>query len=504
MSRGRRYNDEPKLNVKKVIAVIILIAVIVMFIFAIKKILQNNAGEQITSTHYFTVYTNEKWGVIDSKGKTVIEPQYEEMIIIPNKTEPVFICTYNVNYTNNTYKTKVLNEKGKEIFKNYDKVEAILNYDKNNNLWYQQNALKVQNNGKYGLINLKGKLILECNYDSIESLKGVENSLIIKKGENKGLVDETGKTIIAPEYKEIIAIEDNYKYGYIVSNNEGKYGIIDVNKKVILEPNYEEIKSIYSSNKYAVKENGSYKIIDKEKNVLLESGFDDIIGINGDNITIIKDKKYGVITITGEEKIATKYEELKYAFNDYYIAKSNGKYGIVNLNNETILETENVSVTYRKEAGIIEVEKENEIETKIYDTELNLKLTGIISEINETKGYLKIRIGEEYKYYNFKFEEKNNTEILANTELFLSKKDGKYGYTDKNGNVVVDYIYDDATELNNYNYAAVKQNGLWGCINEKGRVIIAPKYELQNNLKIDFIGKYHIGEDLNANYYTDI
>ena len=93
MSRGRRYNDEPKLNVKKVIAVIILIAVIIMFIFAIKKILQNNSGEQITSTHYFTVYTNEKWGVIDSKGKVVIEPQYEEMIIIPNKTEPVFICT---------------------------------------------------------------------------------------------------------------------------------------------------------------------------------------------------------------------------------------------------------------------------------------------------------------------------------------------------------------------------------------------------------------------------
>ena len=116
-------------------------------------------------------------------------------------------------------------------------------------------------------------------------------------------------------------------------------------------------------------------------------------------------------------------------------------------------------------------------ETQIYDSELNLKLTGIISEINETKGYMKIRIENEYKYYNFKFEEKNNTEILTNNKIFLSKKDGKYGYIDKDGNVVVDYIYDDATELNNYNYAAVKQNGLWGSIDEKGKIILAPKYE---------------------------
>lgn len=504
MSRGRRYNNEPKLNVKKVIAVITLLAVIIMFLFAIQKILQNNVGEEITSTSYFTVYTNEKWGVIDSKGKTIIEPQYEEMIVIPNKTEAVFICTYDVDYENNTYKTKVINEKNKEIFKNYEKVEPIYNYDKNNNLWYQPNALKVQKNGQYGLIDLDGKQILECNYDQIESLKGVENSLVITKDEKIGIVDEKGNVIIQPEYKEIKAIEDNYKNGYIVKNSEEKYGIIDSNTKTILEPSYEEIKSIYSPNKYVVKENGTYKIIDKEKNTILDSGFDEITEINGDNITIIKNKNYGVITITGAEEILTKYEDIKYAFKDYYIVKENGKYGIINLNNEMILNPEYSSIVYRKEAEIIETEKENEIETQIYDTELNLKLTGIISEINETKGYMKIRIKNEYKYYNFKFEEKNNTEILTNNKIFLSKKDGKYGYIDKDGNVIVNYIYDDATELNNYNYAAVKQNGLWGSIDEKGKTIIAPKYTLENNLKIDFIGKYHIGENLNANYYTDI
>lgn len=38
MSRGKRYEGEPKLNIKKVFAVLIAIAVIIMFIIGIKAI----------------------------------------------------------------------------------------------------------------------------------------------------------------------------------------------------------------------------------------------------------------------------------------------------------------------------------------------------------------------------------------------------------------------------------------------------------------------------------
>ena len=44
------------------------------------------------------------------------------------------------------------------------------------------------------------------------------------------------------------------------------------------------------------------------------------------------------------------------------------------------------------------------------------KFTGIISEINEEKGYIKAFIQGEYKYYNFQFEEKQASDLLtANT-----------------------------------------------------------------------------------------
>ena len=75
MSRGRRYNEEPKLNMKKVFAVIIAIIVLVMFILIIKGILTKGEDKgKISSETYFSVYKDGKYGVIDSSGNTVIDP----------------------------------------------------------------------------------------------------------------------------------------------------------------------------------------------------------------------------------------------------------------------------------------------------------------------------------------------------------------------------------------------------------------------------------------------
>lgn len=142
--------------------------------------------------------------------------------------------------------------------------------------------------------------------------------------------------------------------------------------------------------------------------------------------------------------------------------------------------------------------------SKVLDSNFEEKVVGIVSEINTSKGYIRVYTNDDYKYYNFKFEEKPSASFLTSNTLFLSKKDGKYGYVDKDGNVVVDYTYDDATEQNISGYVAVKKNGLWGSLDSRGNVVAQPKYNLDNNTKIDFIGAWHLCEDMNANYYLDI
>jgi hypothetical protein len=155
--RGRRF-EEPKLNMKKVFAVVLAIVVVIMFVFVIKGLLTKDKSQgKIISKDYAVAFKDNKWGVIDNEGNTVIDPSYAEMIVIPNSKNDVFLCTYDVDYTSGTYKTKALNSKNEEIFTDYEKVEAIQNIDDKSNVWYESNCLRVQKNGKYGLVNLSGK-----------------------------------------------------------------------------------------------------------------------------------------------------------------------------------------------------------------------------------------------------------------------------------------------------------------------------------------------------------
>ena len=137
------------------------------------------------------------------------------------------------------------------------------------------------------------------------------------------------------------------------------------------------------------------------------------------------------------------------------------------------------------------------------DNQLNEIITGIISDINTEKGYIKIWSDDGYKYYNFKGEEQDKTRVLSQSTLFVSKKDNKYGFINRKGEQVTDYEYDEVTEQNSYGYAAVKKDNLWGAIDKNGKLVCEIKYKLEKNLVIDFIGQYHLGEDINLEYYTD-
>ena len=176
-SRGRRYDTEPKLNMKKVFAVILAVIILIMFIFIIKGIFSKESDRtNISSLSYFASFKDNKWGVIDSNGNEVVTPGYQEMIVIPNHKKDVFLCTFDVNYDSGEYSTKALNSKNEEIFTDYDNIEAISNKDSSNQLWYESNVLKVEKGGKYGIINLDGKVIFEPQYDSIEAVQGIENA----------------------------------------------------------------------------------------------------------------------------------------------------------------------------------------------------------------------------------------------------------------------------------------------------------------------------------------
>ena len=82
---GKRYDEEPKLNMKKVFSVFLGIIVIIMFCLTLSKLLQD--GTEISNktneepNKYFAVYTNNKWGVINQKGNYIITPKFIYLIV---------------------------------------------------------------------------------------------------------------------------------------------------------------------------------------------------------------------------------------------------------------------------------------------------------------------------------------------------------------------------------------------------------------------------------------
>ena len=500
--RGKRYDDTPKLNKKKVLATIIAIIVIIMIIISLQKILTGTEKTKEFSTleSYISVYDG-KWGVIDNKGNTIINLSYDEMVIIPDKNTDLFICMYDVNYDNGNYKTRVLNKEGKEIFTEYEMIEPIENSD-GINVWYES-VLRFQKDGKYGLVDFKGKEVLEPDYDNIYALNGIEKSIIIEKNGKKGLVNpSTGEIIVPTEYTEISALSKKYEDGYIVKNESNKYGLIAADKRIIFNAKYDEIKNVSGSNYYVVVENGIQEVVTASGEIILNTGFNTIEEISVDNFVITLNGKYSVIDKSGATLIAPEYDNLKFAFSNYYIAQKDSKYGIIDTAGNIEVNFDYASIAYIESGNFFEAENSN-YTTDIINSSFNRVLQNIIvSELNTEIGYLRVREDNDYKYYNFKLEEKTNKEILATNTIFLVKENGKYGYENKDGDRVVDCIYDDAKEQNEFGYCAVKKDGLWGVLKSDGTVLMQPKENLDEYLYVDFIDEWHRMNDLTLNAYT--
>ena len=506
-SRGRRYDTEPKLNIKKVIAVIIALAVIIMFILIIKGVFQpkDNTTNKISSKSYFSAFKDDKWGVIDQNGEIVIEPSYQEMIIIPNPKIDVFLCTYDVNYETGEYKTKALNSENKEIFTQYENIEALENKDANN-LWYEENILKIKQNDKFGAIDLEGKEILPLEYEEITPIIGIKNALKIKKDGKWGIAGNDGKIVIEPKYSEITNLGKDNISGYIVQDETRKYGIVDYSSNVVLECKYDKMSNVYGNDLYVVTENNKQKLVNKSGETVLETGFDEITEIlkNKETGVIFKqNNKYGIMKTTGEIVLQPEYEELKEAKTDILISKKDSKYSIIDLTGAQKITQNYTNITYQETADIYIAEKEN-FEADIIDNTYNVKLSGILLEFNTDKGYIKIMENEETKYYDFQFNEKSEKDIFPNNTLFISKKDGKYGFIDEQGKEIVPYEYDDVTQQNEFGYAGIKKDGKWGVIDSNGKIIQEPIYDLEDYLIIDFIGRWHLGKDIYMNYYNQI
>lgn len=504
-NRGRRFDDEPKLNIKKVIATVLAVVVLIMVIASIIMVI-NKKGKQDAIVEeqikYFSAYVDSKWSVINSKGEQLSNIVYDEMLIIPDSSKNIFIATYDVDYTNGTFKTKAINDKNEQLFSDYENVTAIVNYTSLEDVWYDTEVLKFKKNGKYGLIDFSGKQVLAPEYDDITALQGINKTVVIQKNGKYGLFNSASKTKFLDEnYTSIEAFGQTYNDGYIVTDDNGKMGLVGAEGKEILQNVYDGIDKVSGSNMYVVLVGGKKELISKDGTVILDSGFEEISSIDGEYLIVKNVGRYGVIDKTGTVIIDTAFDSMSSCFSGTYIVSTAGKYGVIDINKDIKVELKYTNIEYRNDIASLVCENED-YTTDVYTRDLKYVFTGTISKVDTEKGYIRARINEEYKYYNLQYQEISSKEALKGNTLFLVKENGKYGYVNANDEKIVDCIYDDAKEQNEFGFCAVNKDGVWGVLQSNGSVLLEPSVSLDDSININFIGEWHLNENVELNTYT--
>ena len=153
---AQKKSNKVKIGVIIVCLIVIVGAILAYFMYQNTK--YQYELEKVSNIEYFITSHNAQVGVINKEGKVIIEPKYDN-IQIPNPSKPIFICLYNYDSSIGEYHSKVLNEKGEELYTQYEKVLAIPINSSISKVPYEKSVLKYKKDGKYGLIDFSGQEI---------------------------------------------------------------------------------------------------------------------------------------------------------------------------------------------------------------------------------------------------------------------------------------------------------------------------------------------------------
>ena len=349
---------------KKYLVMIIIVLLIIIAIagyFIYRQIEKNGREYEIEKIavqdyKYFILRQDGKYGVINTSGDIIIQPEHIN-VIIPNPQKAVFVC-YDENSN-----TKILNENNEQIFSEYTQIQPIRLKNIASDLMYEKNLLTYQKDGKTGLINLEGEIIAEPIYESIEGLPYKEGELLVQREGKYGVINNKGNNLVEVEYDQIVV--DNYtteeegykRAGYIISNtteNGYRYGYVDMNGNVLLEPQYTEISRIIdikdNDNIYlVVAQNGQYGLFKNQEQIIGNEY--QSISYNGESntLTLEKTKRYGVATLDGEVVIPVEFSQIDSTGEYIYATDVDGNVSVYQENgnpaeiesNVYILDTEN-------------------------------------------------------------------------------------------------------------------------------------------------------------------
>lgn len=472
---------------------------------------------------------------------------------ILTKYKNIQAISNNNTSINNTYQTQVLRYcvdgkyglisiSGKEI------LPAI--YESIETLEYKDGILKVKKDGKYGLIDINGNEIVKTEFNSIATdgyynidskydKAGYIINIRTDEGYRYGYINYKGRQILDTMYtniKRITELKDDNLI-YLITYNNGKAGVLK-NGQTLIENEYENIEFDSVNNIFVLQKNAKQGVYDLEGNMILPIQYENItfagkyLNANKDgkllvfdvtgtlqnedsyksldtvadgkySITINRSNQYGVIDSNKTNILENKYSYIEYTFDNYFIVSLEGKSGVLDANNNIIIPVEKDIIQNIRGTNMIQVIDSATNTSEFYNKKMEKVATQNDARIYIKDNYIEVASANNIEYFDFDGNKQEANKIFNGNKIFAKQQDGKWGYVDKDGNTVVEFKYEMATNINEYGFGAIKLNGKWGVIDKDANIIKEPTYEL-SDYDPKFISEYYeVSSIYQISYYSN-
>lgn len=349
----------------------------------------------------------------------------------------------------------------------------------------------VASNGKYGIIDEQGKLVLPLEYDFIErpnKFANYSNAFFATKQNVVTLFDENLNAI-----PTIGIASYSYNYnGIFVTNQENKQGLLNYKSEQTIPFLYDTLYqdwTVPNLKGYIAKKDGFYGFITSDNKVIQPFKYIHIYALNGNPVYVDQNSKVGVFGKNGEIMIPFQYDAIyKTYYNrsfpnkDIYIVEKDGKIGTIDDENNVI-----IPIIYDGLSGWVEYGPE------AHFIKNNGKY-GIISHQGE------IILPIEYDYVG-----------LPKKGVIKVMKDGKKGVVSWGNKEILPCVYDNIVlDIPWFSFGDKKQipkivalqQNVWKYFDLNGRLLQSNVPLKEINEKYDYVFKR--GEPSNENYDFDL
>lgn len=287
----------------------------------------NSLDNRISSANFIEFSINEKYGIMDTTGKMITNAVYEQInISIGNDAMHQVKRNEKWGFVNSTT--------GKELIPCiYEDASGF------SDGWAL--VSKGEHGGGYKVryfIDKTGKTVLKPKFAKIEGLYPFSEGLAaIRIGINgpKGFIDKTGKMVIQPKFFDV--------YGFkncIAQFDEGddKFGFIDKAGKVIIPAKYSAIQYL-PNDLFLVQENSNWGVINKKGEAVIPIQFEYLSTVSSNSLLAKRNGMFSIIDFKNKtlQTIKKQYEVVISYDIDLLAVSNNGKYGIINTNEQIIV-----------------------------------------------------------------------------------------------------------------------------------------------------------------------